>query len=373
MIKHCNLFLIAVFLAAGFMACKKKSTPAATRSFYMGTTPWPADFTINEVDTAYKFINDHCDIVSHHFDEGIPYEEAFYNSTMPAVLIQDVAVRKAKTTAGKKIFLSVSALALDRISRPGYYANASASDSIKNYWRQLSFDDSKIVTAYVNYVSWLISQLQPVYVNFAAESNAAAWNTAQFVLYKNFIARVYQQLKSKYSTLPLFVSFIVDESNEGLNYAGQLIAYSDFVGLSAYPYIAVSSSANGNTNPQNFPTNYFERFTNLAPSKPLAFTETGYIAENLSIPSFNLNKQGTAAWQNNYLEKVLQFCNEKKAKLFIWFCSKDYNAGNARLKTMGLYQDIFGLWEDTGLKDENGNARPAYTNWLQWQQKTKTE
>ena len=59
MMKHCNLFLIAVFLAAGFMACKKKTAPAATRTFYMGTTAWPADFTINEVDTAYKFINDH--------------------------------------------------------------------------------------------------------------------------------------------------------------------------------------------------------------------------------------------------------------------------------------------------------------------------
>ncbi|MBK6634026.1 MAG: hypothetical protein IPG38_06675 [Chitinophagaceae bacterium] len=249
----------------------------------MGTTPWPADFTVAEVDTAYRFINEHCDIVSHHFDEGIPYEEAFYNRPMPASLLQDITTRKSKTVTGKKIFLSVSALALNRTSRPEYYANAPAPDSIKNYWRQLPFDDAKVITAYVNYVSWLVDQLQPVYVNYGVESNAAGWNASQFVLYKNFIAEVYRQLKTRYPSLPFFISFIVDESNEGFNNAGQLVAYTDFIGLSAYPYITVSSSANGNTDPKNFPAGYFEKFTNLSNSKPLAFAATGYIAEDLVI------------------------------------------------------------------------------------------
>ena len=367
------LFFLLVFLLAGNITCRKKDPPAETRSFYMGTTPWPADFTVAEVDTAYRFINDHCDIVSHHFDEGIPYEEAFYNRPMPASLIQDMTTRKTKTAVGKKIFLSVSALALNRTSRPEYYANAPASDSIKNYWRQLPFDDPKVVTAYVNYISWLIDQLQPVYVNYGVESNVSNWNASQFVLYKNFIAQVYQQLKIKYPSLPFFISFIVDESNEGFNNAGQLVAYTDLIGLSAYPYITVSSSASGNTDPKNFPSNYFEKFANLSNSKPLAFAETGYIAEDLVIPSFSLNKQGNAGWQSDYLEMVLKFCNDKKAKLFIWFCSKDYDAGNNTLRSLNLYQDLFGLWEDTGLKNENGNVRPAYTSWLHWMSKSKTQ
>jgi hypothetical protein len=151
------------------------------------------------------------------------------------------------------------------------------------------------------------------------------------------------------------------------------VAYTDLIGLSAYPYITVSSSASGNTDPKNFPSNYFEKFTNLSSSKPLAFAETGYIAEDLVIPSFSLNKQGNAGWQKDYLEMVLKFCNDKKAKLFIWFCSKDYDAGSNTLRSLNLYQDLFGLWEDTGLKDENGNERPAYTSWLQWMSKSKTQ
>lgn len=353
--------------------CNKTETVSDIRSFYMGTTPWPADFTFNEVDTAYRFINDHCDIVSHHFDDGIPYEEAYYNRPMPASLLQDIQTRKSKTAADKKIFLSVSALALDRISKPGYYSNAPATDSIKNYWKQLPFDNNKIVTAYVNYVSWLIDQWHPIYVNFGVESNASSWDPGQFILYKNFIMQVYQQLKIKYSSLPFFISFIVDESNEGFNYASQLLPYSDFIGLSAYPYVTVSSSANGNTDPLNFPVNYFDKFTNLSVSKPLAFAETGYIAEDLNILSYSLHKQGTAAWQKAYLEMVLKFCNDKRAKLLIWFCSKDYDAGNNTLRNMGIYQDFFALWQDTGLKDQNGKERPAYASWMAWLKKTRVD
>lgn len=359
-----------LLLACG---CKKNTDTHETRTFYMGTTAWPADFTVSELDSSYKFINEHCDIVSHHFDDGIPYEEAYYNRPWPVNFLQDVQTRKTKTASGKKIFLSVSALSLTRNTKAEYYQNVPVSDSIKNYWRQLPFDDSKIVTAYVAYVNWLIGQFQPLYVNFGVESNVSTWNAASFIQYKNFIAQVYQQLKTNHASIPFFISFIVDESNEGLNYAGQLVGFTDYVGLSAYPYVTVSSSANGNTDPKLFPANYFERFTNLAPSKPVAFAETGYIAEDLVIPFYNLNKQGNAGWQNDYLEMVLKFCSDKKAKLFIWFCHKDYDAGNNTLRTLGLYQDLFGIWEDTGLKDEAGRERPSYKTWGEWMKREKIQ
>jgi hypothetical protein len=355
------------------VACRKKKEPAETRSFYMGVTPWPADFTGQEVNNSYDFINNHCDIVSHHFDDGIPYEEVFLNQSMPAGLQQDIQTRKTKTASGKKIFLSVSTLNLTRKEKADYYREAIVTDSIKNYWKQLPFNDNKIITAYVNYISRLIDAFQPAYVNYGVESNNSLWNAAEFVLYKDFISKVYGQLKIKYPGIPLFISFIVDETTEGYNYASQLIAYTDFLGLSAYPYVTVSSSASGNTDPKNFPADYFTKFINLAPSKPLAFAETGYIAENLVIPSYSLNKQGNDAWQKDYLEMICKLCNERKAKMLIWFCHKDYDAGSNTLRTLGLYQDLFGFWEDTGLKDETGRERPAYQSWLQWMQKKKTE
>jgi hypothetical protein len=344
--------------------------PKEKRTFYMGTTPWPADLTIEEVNKTYDFINNNCDIVAHHFDEGIPFEEAFSNITMPNSLVDNVNFRIQKTTTSKKVFLSVSALAINRTSKANYYNGATTANSIKNYWENLSFDDPKVVTAYVNYVNWLIVKFNPIYVNYGVESNGMFWNAAEFSKYKNFLAQVYQKLKIDNPTIPLFVSFIVDESPQGFDYASQLMNYTDFIGLSAYPYIGVSSSVSGDTNPANFPANYFDKYINLSATKPLAFAETGYAAENLVIPDLSLNKQCNENWQKDYLEKVLSICKDKKAKLFIWFCPKDYNSLVTNFQNQGIYSqqtlNILNLWKDIGLINENGVQRPAYNTWIKW-------
>jgi hypothetical protein len=366
------LFLIVL----AFVSCSKKeeTKPLETRSFYMGTTPWPADLTVTEVNNTYDFINNNCDIVSHHFDEGVPYNEAFNNLTMPNSLLDNVQTRKLKTNPNKKIFLSVSALNIDRISKASYYNNATTANNIKTYWEQLPFDDPKIVTAYVNYLSWLIDEFHPIYVNYGVESNAGQWNAIDFLKYKTFLSQTYNQLKIKYSTIPFFISFIVTESNLEYNNATQLTNYTDFIGLSAYPYIGISSSANEDTNPNNFPANYFEKFINLA-NKPLAFAETGYIAQNLSIPAYSLNKQGNEIYQRDYLEKVLQLCNEKNAKLFIWFCPKDYDNLIITFQNQGLGNantlNLLALWRDTGLIDETGRQRLSSKSWTNWMEKEK--
>lgn len=367
------LFLFSVLLVACSSNDDTNPIEVENRSFYMGVTSWPADLTIDEVNKAYEFINTNCDIVSHHFDDGIPYQEAFTNATIPAEFVQDIQTRKSKTAVGKKVFLSISALDLNRIQKARYYEKSTVSAAIKNQWMQLSFTNPDLITAYVNYVNLLMEELNPIYVNFGVESNAATWNSANFNDYKYFLSQVYQQLKTTHPTIPFMVSFMVDESTEGYNYASQLVQYTDFIALSAYPYVVVSSSANGNTNPANFPANFFERFINLSTTKPFVFAETSYIAENLVVPSFNLNKTGTAEWQNEYLKKITQLCQDKKAKMLIWFCHKDYDAAIETIQDLGLYQDLFLLWRDTGFIDQNGNARPSFYTWKTWLNKTKTE
>jgi len=365
--KNRNPLYVVLLLISLIASCQKNNPVViASRNFYMGCTPWPADFTNAELDTAYAFINDHCDIVSHHFDDGIPYNEAFNNLPMPTNLVQDVQTRKTKTATGKKILLSVAALDLSRKAKAAYYSKDTASSSTINYWQQIPFNDPRMVTAYINYISYLIDQLNPSFVNYGVESNSLAWDNATFSLYKDFLRQVYAQLKTKYPSLPFFVSFMVDESSQGFANATQLLPYTDYVGLSAYPYVAISSSGNGNTDPSLFPAGYFERYINMDNGKPFLFAETGYLAENLSIPSLQLNKQGTAAWQQAYLQMVCNLCNKYNGKMLIWFCSKDYDAGDSTLKSLGLYTDVFGIWQDIGFKTSTGAARPSYQTWLQW-------
>jgi len=100
---------IYVLLVTLTVACRKHSTPVAeSRSFYLGVTPWPADFTPDDITVAYNFINSHCDIVSHHFDEGIPYEETYTGSLIPQTLQNNISYRKHNTAAGKTILLSLN-------------------------------------------------------------------------------------------------------------------------------------------------------------------------------------------------------------------------------------------------------------------------
>lgn len=368
--------LLLTLLVVSHFTCRKKNPMLSepSRTFYMGVTPWPADFTTAEVNNAYSFINNNCDIVSHHFDEGIPYEEAYTNSNWPVGLIEDINKRVTKTAAGKKILLSSSALALSRNTKAPYskYSD-NIQASLKKEWEQLAFNDPKVVTAYTNFIIYLINAIKPAYINYGVESNLDTWNDADFILYKDFLRQVFAGVKSAYPSIPLMVSFIVTETPQSLAFANQLVPYTDYIALSAYPYTHVSSSANGNTNPALFPADFFTKYINLANDKPFCFAETGYIAEPLLIPFFNLNKQGNEQWQNDYLQMICNLTNERKGKFIIWFCQKDYDAGVRTLKSLGLYQDLFGLWQNTGLTNENNVQRPAYTTWINWMKLKKIE
>lgn len=356
-----------------FISCKKNK-PAETRSFYMGVTPWPGDFNQPEVDAAYNFINNHCDLVSHHFDKGIPYEEAYNNSNWPAHLIADLQTRKTKTAAEKKILLSSSALSLSRKHKAGYYLySETISSTVKTRWEQLPVNDARVVSAYVNYIAFLDSVLQPSCINFGVESNLDTWEAADFLQYKDFISKVYPALKNRYPTIPIFISVMVNPASQSINYASQLMQYSDYLTLSAYPYGYAGAYNNGKADPSYLPSSFFDNYLALAAGKPIAFAETGYIAENLSIPSFNVNLQSNSTWQKDYLEKILKITNDHKGKFVVWFCSKDYDAGNTTLRNLGLFTDLFLLWEDTGLIDENNVQRPAWKSWEMWMKRKKTE
>ena len=371
MLMRSRLLLSLFFSCLLTLSCRK-SAPAKERSFFMGVTPWPADFTGSELDSAYTFINEHCDLVSQHFDDGIPYEEAYKVLAFPGAMQDELNIRKSKTPPGKKILLSISALDLSRKARAGYYARATTADSIRQRWSALPFDNAQVVIAYVNFVSRLIDFFQPGYVNYAVESNNSLWDPSAFAAYRRFLSQVYTMLKTDYPSLPMLASLMVDESAAGFAHAQQLLPVTDYIALSAYPYVHVSSSAGGNTDPSLFPTGYFTRFADLDPTKPLAIAETGYIAEDLVIPAYSLSKTGKPEWQEGYLSMLAEFCQQRQARFLIWFCHKDYDAGDNRLKSLGLYQDLFGIWEDTGLKDEAGSPRPAWFTWLQWMNRRKT-
>jgi hypothetical protein len=100
------VFQIALlyFLIFSSIACKKNTPGAETRSFYMGVTPWQADFTEAEVNNSYDFINNHCDIVSHHFDDGIPMTSFSKTTRCHPLFYRKYKQEKQKPPQAKKFF-----------------------------------------------------------------------------------------------------------------------------------------------------------------------------------------------------------------------------------------------------------------------------
>ncbi|MBZ5858955.1 hypothetical protein [Flavihumibacter profundi] len=358
-----RFIIVAVLTGLLFPFCSKKKdqVPEPVR---LGVTPWPAAYSLADQQQAYAFIGSDCDFVSHHIDEGIPYDEAFNHRPMPVSLVNEVKFRKENTPSGKAIFLSVSALDLSRKKKVGYWRNNEGTPSaIRQYWESLPFDHPDVITAYVNFVNYLVGEFSPAWINFGVESNSESWDETEFQRYKIFCRAVYTALKKSHPGTPVFLSVMVSEAPKAYQNAKELMPYTDWVAMSAYPYVTVSSSASGNTNPDLFPTGYFEHWLDLSPEKPWCFSETGYIAQNLDVPEYNLHKEGRPEWQNRYLEKLGDLMRTRKGQFLLWFCHTDYDALIETLKSTGDYQPLFLFWRDIGLYDENHKARPVLQTW----------
>lgn len=354
------LLAVLVFI---FGACKKTKPPFETRSFLLGVTPWPPDFTKKGYDLAYDFIDEHCDLVSHHFDDGIPWNEAYYGLPMPKKFQEDLDRRKQKTPTGKKILLSVAPLKISRKEKAGYYSSPDPSSPVSE-WEKKNFRDSTVIQAYVNFIAQLILELKADYINYGVESNSREWSENDFDDYRFFLSQVYLKLKGLYPNKPFFISFMVSPEKKFLETAKLLESYTDWITLSAYPYTYIGSVVHGSSSPDLIPDDLFPSYRNINSSKPFAFAETGYIAEDLEMNG--VSKEGNAQWQEDYLQYLFKFCQKNEAEFIVWFCAYDYDDAVNTFGAIGYTDQLAMLWKDTGLFDEKLIPRPSLQTWEAW-------
>ena len=62
--------ILAMFIVTSIL-------PAEIRPFHMGFSPWPYEATEAGVDWVYSTIIANGDVVSHYFEEGVPWQECF--------------------------------------------------------------------------------------------------------------------------------------------------------------------------------------------------------------------------------------------------------------------------------------------------------
>jgi hypothetical protein len=308
--------------------------------------------------------------VSHHFDAGIPWQEAYEGSAFPASLQNDIDKRVSGTAEHLKVLLSVSPLQYTRRDRAGFWKDRDESGK-GQHWAGRKFSDSMVVAAYVNFIERMAQALRADYINFGVESNSGDWDPQEFEEYIVFLRQVYLGLQMRLPGRPLFISCMVLPENSYKMNAKKLAAIGDLVGLSAYPYSHAGSNTHGNTNPELLPKGLFEEYIDMGGGKPWCFAETGYIAEYLLLRNFGVSKAGKPEWQRAYVEKICKLAENRNAAFLVWFCHRDYDQGMRSMKAAGANAELYSLWQDTGLEDENGNERPALEMWQRWFSKTR--
>lgn len=359
--------IFILFAVALLMSCEEDRTKPYTcdsdhsldsmtsRSFKMGFTTWTFGPDVEDMEATYQFINEHADIYSEHLDEAIPWKALLNHTAFPAKFNNDMAYKVSKRPGNQQMLLSVSLLNIDRDNLMKDY-----DGSVPSY---VTMNDKAIEDAYYDYLVYLINLFKPDYLVAAMEVNElkikseSLWGEYQLLMsnIRSRIKTAYPSLKISESVtlhnwyLPNVVNqeaFVADVSN----YVNQNL---DFAAISFYPFL---KGMHTKVEMQRA----FD-FLHGETTKPVAFVETSHIAENLIVPSFNLNINGSVCEQQDYLEVLLLNAWTHDYQFIIWWAHRDFDElwqiFPDETKDLGL------LWRDTGLLDEDGNERPAMETW----------
>lgn len=330
----------------------------------MGFTPFPWDMTIEAIMDTAKFITENGDIISHHLEQGVPWIEALDDKPFHPDMMKDWEGRKG-ICASKKVFLSLTPLNEGRNSLE-MYRGKDEDMPIPELFKDKAFNDPIVKKAYLNYCRRAVSYFQPDYLAIGIEVNELFHNSpdmwSSFVeLYKY----TYTELKKEYPDLPIFFTVSLHNlTNPGWKDREKqqeeiknLLEYSDVLGISYYPFMAMQSEK---------PIKILDWVLNFT-SKPLAITETGFPAQDIVLKTYKVTIPGSPEKQATYFKTLLDRGNKDGYLFIICFLYRDYDALfksiAPQLERRDLTLEIFSVWRDCGLVDENGIKRPAFDVW----------
>ena len=369
MYKSNPIFLILFFLAVILLTnCNKDSTnnpinDEDTRSFYLGFTPFPHNITTTAVQDVYTKLKNDADMIAHHFDDGLPWQESLDETAYPANIISDWQFRLANTPPSHKKFLAVTPI---NISRNGLAPNRTnaGSEPLQSPWINYSFDHPDVKTAYLSYCKRVAEFFQPDYFVIGIEVNLLINADTTLALWNKYLELhkfVFAGMKNLYPEIPIFVSLTGMDLIEGYTEAihskqlkglNDIQDFSEIFGLSVYPFLSVFLT-------EPLPNNLFDQIFSLT-NKPLAICETGYPAEQFSIEGGMFQFNGTPQKQKSYFKNLLHAADNYDTKFIINFVLQDYDS---LWSAIGSPDDFQKLWKDTGFYDEHGNEREVFGLW----------
>ncbi len=342
------------------------------RHFRMGFTPYPPTYDQAGYQQAYTHIQNNADIISHTFQEGVPWAEALLSSDYrdyPLSLQNHwdfLLETDAAYIPGMPRYISMLPTNITYNGLAPAWTAAGPSQGLTPPWDSYEFDNADVKTALLNYCIALIEAFQPEYFGLGVEINILmAKRFDLWAGYKDLNQYLYTELKLRYPELYVFPT-IQHEHMLGHHSASAqlktylepyypevlwtevyyLMFYSDALVLSTFPYLAL----------QQISPEFYSLAMNIAAvhGKPVAIDQMGELSQSVELSQVTL--QGSIEYQTNYIYYMLQLAYYQQFLFAINFFTQDYgdNYGSG---------DISQSWAYTGLLDVNGNAKPALDAW----------
>jgi hypothetical protein len=332
---------------------------ATARKFYMGFTPWPPDFSDQAVKGSYKFIDDHADIIAHHLDNGIPWQESLEGKEFSKHLRDQWALRKSNTTNDHKVYLAITPINTDRNGLAPYWGETD-NIPLSEPWKSYGFNDERVKKAYLNYAIRAIEYFKPDYIATGIESNIliskalSKWND-----YLELNEYIYKELKKKYPKLLIFNTIQYEHLRAIENDAKpnrhlqipevkKLMQNSDLFAISTYHFGTAHNPAN---------SNYFGPA--LSFGKPLAVGEMGAMSKDITIfgNKIHANEQD----QSEFINFILSEANKNNFLFVINFVNIDYDKLLGKLPNE--VKEVAKAWVNTGLVRSDYSPKPALSVW----------
>ena len=151
----------------------------------MGFTRWPADLSVEGIQTSVDFAEKHGDMVSVMFIGGIPWDEALTGKEFS----QDVRNNFAGRPKNKKLFLSISPLDRDRKNLAPYWGEKD-NQPLPKVWADRPLNSPEVKKAYLSFVLRAAKAMQPDYLAIGVESNVLLSNSpAKWRQWKELLPR----------------------------------------------------------------------------------------------------------------------------------------------------------------------------------------
>lgn len=338
------------------------------RSTLLGFTRWPPSFDIQDIDSMYKFIDTHADIITYHVTGGVPWVEAYTDTPYSKNLQDDWSYATSHSASHLKHFVAITPLADDRKSLASYYGE-NTNMSLPSDWKNKTLDSNNVKQAYLQYTKKAIATLHPDYLAIGIEVNIAIKNKEIWEQYLQLHKYIYTEIKKTNPSLPIFATISlahIDGLEDGADHDTQmkeirrLLPYCDIVAVSAYPY------GFGGRTMRTIPSTFFSSIYELAGDKPIAISETGAPSKNFSSHFFSYKFD--EEYQAAYIDFILHEATKHNFVFLINWAAIDFDK-LVDAMPMSIGKSLAALWEYTGLQTSSGVEKKALHIWDTYREK----